>query len=148
MKLTALITAVTLGTSSLALAGTGTIRDHRDGQMEPYYEPAYISTPRPMPTWTSLGTLNQITDGVVHFDAQGLDRISTLRLASHAGKTRVIEVTLFFANGYSQLVRVEQYLNATNPSLDIDIRGRGRNVVHVSMKVRNARSSSFSVLAI
>jgi hypothetical protein len=161
MKLKALLTMLVLGTSSIAVASptpAPIVRDHRT-QPAPVFQPTPVHLPpvyqpRPMPpvqrpSWVTLGGVHQITDGAMTFRVGRLARgFSTLKLQSAAGKSLIQRVLIQFMNGRTQTVELGRYLNASNPTITIDLAGGTRSIAKVTVIGRNARQSAFRVLAI
>jgi hypothetical protein len=76
-------------------------------------------------------------------------RFSMLKLQTSAGKSFIHQVRIQFANGRTQLVKLDRYLNASSPKIAIDLDGDwARSIRNVTVVGRNARGSAFSVLAI
>jgi hypothetical protein len=177
MNLKALITTFVLGSSSVAMAHPGhapTVRDHRapvnHGPVyhEPVYQPPIYQQPgyqRPIrheapyyrspfyrPAWVMLGSVDEIVDGEMSFRVgryAHARQFTTLKLQSQGGKSLINRVLIQFANGRTQVVELNQYLTAGNPSITIDLRGhQARAVAKVTVIGRNARQSAFRVLAI
>ena len=166
MNLKALITTFVLGSSSVAMAHPvsapvyqPTAQPIYRRPMPPQYAPGYQPTVY-QPTvyepyhhhrasWTTLGAVNQIADGAMAFRVGRFgEQFSTLKLQSDAGKSLIQRVMIRFADGRTQVVEVNQYLNASNPTITIDLDGRARQVAKVTVIGRNARQSAYRVLAI
>jgi hypothetical protein len=112
----------------------------------PYYPGAYHRS-----SWVTLGGINHIVDGEMSFwpgRFRGEQQFSTLKLQSDAGKSLIYRVQIQFQNGRTQVVELNQYLNASNPSITIDLAGRARSIAKVTVVGRNARQSAYRVLAI
>ncbi len=165
MNLKALITMLVLGSSSVAMArpvtvsghagASITIRDHRDYRAPapaPVYGGSYRSPPPFVPQWTTLGTESRIVDGQTSFFVSPYlraNRFSMLKLQSSSGKSLIYRVEIQFANGRTQVVEINKYLNAGSPLIALDLAGEGsRSIRKVTVVGRNARQSSYSVLAI
>ena len=166
MKIKALITLLVLGStaSSVAMArpvlvsgyeGAPVVRDHRVHRISaPAPAPApevMLPAPPPfVPQWTTLGTESRIIDGAMSFRAGAkMGRFIALKLQSTAGKSLINRVEIKFANGRTQLVEVNKYLNASSPTITIDLAGDdARTIKGVTVVGRNARQSAYSVLAI
>jgi hypothetical protein len=145
MNIKALVTMFVLGSSSVAMAHpvsyTGVegapivARDHRT---------TFV------PQWTTLGTATQVTSGAMQFRVSpSLGKFSTLRLQTESGKSLINRVEIKFANGATQVVALNRYLTAANPRITIDLDGDwARSIRKVTVIGRNARQSSFDVLAI
>jgi hypothetical protein len=163
MKLTALITTLVLGSSSVAMARPASptvVRDHRTPVQQP--APIYQPAPQPAPiyqpapdyhrphhrSWITLGGIDHKVDGAMSFGVRWGQQFSTLKLKSEAGKSLINRVVIQFANGRTQVVELNQYLNRSNPTITIDLDGRARAIAKVTVVGRNARSSAYRVLAI
>jgi len=165
MNIKALITTLVLGSSSVA---SSVAMAHPVSApvvqpvAQPVYQPLYRA-PMPAPyeptyqpgyrrsSWVSLGGVNYIVDGQMSFrlGRTGLasERFSTLQLQTQAGKSLIQRVLIQFGNGRTQVVEVNQYLNASNPTITIDLEGRARTISKVTVVGRNARQSAYRVLA-
>lgn len=113
------------------------------------HQPRVYEPYRHRAAWTTLGGVNQIADGAMAFRVGRFgEQFSTLRLQSDAGKSLIQRVMIRFADGRTQVVEVNQYLNASNPAITIDLDGRARQIAKVTVIGRNARQSAYRVLAI
>lgn len=177
MKLKALITTLVLGSSSVASVAVARpvhapinapmVRDHRAPAAEdcgpvhtrpaPIYQPAHDPTPiyqpaNPRSRWVTLGSVDHVVNGEVSFRVGRFGRddqqFRALKLSSEAGKSLIQRVLIRFTNGRTQVVEVNEYLNASNPSIKIDLDGRARSIAKVTVIGRNARQSAYRVLAI
>lgn len=147
--LKALITTLfVVGTASVAVAGPA-VRDHRTA---PAYQPDVHAKHRSgpiRPVWTTLGGVYRPTDGAVSFRVSpAANRFTTLRLQSASGKSLIQRVRIQFANGGQQVVNLNRYISPENPIITIDLKGQARNITQVTVVGRNARASSYNVLAI
>jgi hypothetical protein len=153
MNIKALITMLVLGSSSVAMAHPVSysgfegapiaVRDHR--------MPAPVLHSGPfVPQWTTLGTERQIASGAMKFRVgPSLGKFSMLKLQTAAGKSLINRVEIQFMNGATQTVALNQYLNASNPIITIDLAGDwARSIRNVTVVGKNARQSAYSVLAI
>jgi hypothetical protein len=166
MNIKALITTLVLGSSSVAMARPVAPIHDRPIPVEPDGGPGYMPAPRPIyqpaprpyypgayhrASWTTLGGVSHIVDGEMSFRParfRGEQQFSTLKLQSDAGKSLIYRVLIQFQNGRTQVVELNQYLNASNPSIQIDLNGRARSIAKVTVVGRNARQSAYRVLAI
>ena len=146
MNIKALITMLVLGSSSVAMA-------HPVSQVD--FEGAPVVTrdhrsPPFVPQWTTLGTTSQSGNGAMKFYASpSAGKFTMLRLQTTAGKAFIKQVEIKFAGGATQVVALNQYLNAANPIITIDLDGnRGRSIRNVTVVAKNTRQSSFRVQAI
>ncbi|HSK05025.1 MAG TPA: hypothetical protein VK932_27440, partial [Kofleriaceae bacterium] len=105
-----------------------------------------------VPLWATLGTESRIIDGAMSFRVDPRlrsARFTALKLQSSAGKSLIHRVEIQFANGRKQIVALNQYLTAASPTITIDLAGdAARSIRNVTVVGRNARQSSYSVLAI
>jgi len=149
------------------------VRDHRmpvepdcdPGQAPAMPAPAPVAQPvwQPMPPqpapgyerpyyrsgWIMLGGVDRITAGPTTFRVGRFGKqLSTLKLEGEGRKSLIQRVLIQFANGRTQVVEVNQYLTASNPTIEIDLQGRTRAVSKVTVYSRNARQSAYRVLAI
>jgi hypothetical protein len=149
MMLKALITTLVLGTSSVAMARPVAPNYQPTPVYQPYRPAPVYRAPAHRSSWVTLGSVNHIANGEMSFwmGRTMNERFSTLKLKSGAGKSLIQRVLIQFANGRTQTVDVNQYLNASNPTITIDLQGRERAISKVTVIGRNARQSSFSVLA-
>jgi hypothetical protein len=170
MNLKALVTMLVLGSSSVALArpvavsgsagASITVRDHRAPRdyrapvpaPAPAHDGSYRTPPPFVPLWVTLGTESRIIDGAMAFRVNPTlrsARFSALKLQSAGGKSLIHRVEIQFANGRTQVVQLNQYLTAASPTITIDLAGdAARAIRNVTVVGRNARQSSYSVLAI
>lgn len=170
MNLKALITTFVLGSSSVASSAVAmahpvaappapvyqpTAQPIYSRPMPPQYAPGYEPTVyqpayhHHRAAWTTLGGVDRIVDGAMAFRVGRFgEQFSTLRLQSDAGKSLIHRVLIRFADGRTQVVELNQYLNASNPTITIDLEGRARQIAKVTVIGRNARQSAYRVLAI
>ena len=158
MNIKALITLLVLGSSSVALArpvaysgqeGAPSVRDHRAPAPAPAYDGSFRSPPPFVPPWVTLGTERRMVNGEMAFRVHpSFGRFSTLRLQTTAGKSLIYQVKIQFPNGAVQTVALNQYLDAANPTITVDLDGSwARSIKKVTVVGRNARGSSFNVQA-
>jgi hypothetical protein len=127
-KIKALITALVLGTSSLAAADTGlsfhasaswgspamtapVVRDHRTTPMT-YRAPV---APFARGTWISLAEPMNLARGRTFIDLNSRAQLNQLRLQSTSGQAFVSTVTVNYVNGASQVVTLNQWIDSRNP---------------------------------
>lgn len=157
MNTKALITLLVLGSSSVAMArpvaysgqeGAPSVRDHRAPAPAPAYDGSFRSPPF-VPPWVTLGAERRMINGEMAFRVNpSSGRFSTLRLQTTAGKSLIYQVKIQFSNGAVQTVALNQYLNAANPTITVDLDGSwARSIKKVTVVGRNARGSSFNVQA-
>ncbi len=169
MNIKALVTMLVLGSSSVAMArpvavsgsagASVVVRDHRTQAPAPAPKPAYQAeyggahrSPPWRPVWVNLGTESRYMDGEMKFHVSPYHKakaFSTLKLQSSSGKSLIYRVKIQFANGRTQVVELNRYLNKNTPTITIDLAGdSARSIRNVTVIGRNATQSTYSVLAI
>ena len=152
MNLKAIITALVLaGTSTAALAdpvvrdhrdtndaSAQVIRDHRDQDDRDQGEM------HKRPSWMVLAAQSQLAHGrdVIALSS----RISSLKLVAQKGTTRIDTLTIKFANGATQRIRLNQTLAPSAQPLTIALDGGLRNVTRITLTGSSSRRASFEVL--
>ena len=75
-------------------------------------------------------------------------RFQTLKLETAGLKTYVSTVKINFADGRSQVVTLNEYINASNPCVTIDLAGRApRAIKSIVFTGANARQSTLKLIA-
>ena len=104
MNLKAIITALVLaGTSTAALADSN-VRDHRDDTTQVVRDHRDDSHKRP--SWMVIASSSQLSRGRDVIAANA--RVSSLKLVALKGSTTISSVTVKFANGAIQKIRLGQ----------------------------------------
>lgn len=109
-------------------------------------------------SWMLLGTVNRIVDTgtPMQFNlGREAGRVNKIMLQSNGGKTRVAQVTINFADGRSETIKLDRYLGsvganatvASSANITIDVQ-RNRRIASITVEGQNARESSFSVYAL
>jgi hypothetical protein len=156
--LTTLVTTFILGSSSLALAQPGMATDHRqDAQLEAHGQLGVRGDrwnhqpPAPVaPVWITLAS-SALRDGRTILPVNPRSgRFSTLMLES-TGSAQISGVSIEFANGQKQFVKLAQQLDSRRP-LTIDLDGNKRSIKSVVVISRSSnhwmrRAANISVLA-
>ena len=140
MNLKALITALVLaGTSTAALADP-IVRDHRDDTSA---QVDHRGDFHKRPSWMVLASQSQLARGrdVITTNA----RISTVKLVARKGSTTIDMLTIKFANGATQKVRLNQTLAPNAQPLTIALDGGLRNVTRITVTGSSSRRASFEV---
>ena len=141
MKLSALITSLVLGISSVAAAAPSGpfVRDHRaPGIAVGEYNPAM--------SWQTLSNHEQLRFGRDAVQLYTPVRASTLMLQANRGSMFVGHVVVTFASGRTQTIELNQRLHHGQP-LRIDLAGRMRMVSRIVVVGRGGWGSSYRVLA-
>jgi len=149
MNLKALITALVLaGTSTAALADSN-VRDHRDDTTQ-------VSAPQSadivrdhrvdhrLPRWMTIASSSQLSRGRDVITANA--RVSSLKLVALKGSTTINTVTVKFANGATQKIRLDETIAPQSQPVTIALQGGTRNVVSIVLSGNSNRRASFEVL--
>lgn len=143
MNLKAIITALVLaGTSTAALADP-VVRDHRDDASAQIVRD-HRDDLHKRPTWMVIASSGQLSRGRDIIAANA--RISTLKLVALKGSTTITNVTVKFANGATQQVRLGQTIAPRSQPITIDLKGAQRNVVSIVVSGNSNRRASFQLL--
>lgn len=144
MHLKALITALVLaGTSTAALADSN-VRDHRDNDTSAQVDRDQRGDFHNRPSWMVLASKSQLARGRDVIAANA--RISSLELVAKKGTTTIDTLTIKFANGATQKVRLNQTLVPNARPLTIALDGGLRNVTRITVTGSSSRRASFEVL--
>ena len=145
-KLASLVTSLVLGSSGLAAAAP-----YATPPAAPHVEYQY-KRPAPLPaSWQSLGSARLGTGYASRsmLDVSSRERFDKIELVANAGKMEIKRVTIKFADGQSQVVRLKSTLEKGCTPLTIDLDGaRGRRIDAITVQGTGGWRSSFSVLAI
>ena len=136
----ALITLLIVGTSSVALAQPLTVRDHRDTRFAPPpitqpaprprpYHPGryqqdmrYRATPVVLAQNVQLAQRGRFEQRPLHIDVdRRIGAIRKLRIDRDTGMARVDRIVVRLTNGRTLTYRVDRYLSARSPSIEIDL---------------------------
>ena len=142
MNLKALITALVLaGTSTAALADSN-VRDHRELSAQVARDRSGDFFKRP--SWMVLASQSQLSRGRDVIAANA--RISSVKLVPLKGATTINTLTIKFADGATQRVRLNQTLAPNARPLTIALDGGLRNVTRITVTGSSSRRASFEVL--
>jgi hypothetical protein len=146
MNLKALITALVLaGTSTAALADP-VVRDHRDNDASAQVVRDHRDQDdmHKRPSWMVIASQGQLSHGrdVIATNA----RISSVKLVALKGATTISTVTIKFANGSSQKLRVNQTIAPNSQPLTLALDGGLRNVTRITVTGSSSRRASFQIL--
>lgn len=129
MKFKALITALVLGSSSLAMAAPG----YQTTAFRPNPDAVYRS---PVVLASNL-TLNKAQKRTV-LQVDSERRFTKLQISGVSGRTEIQAVTITFANGQKQVVRNLDRLLTGNQAFTIDLEGRSRQIDSIAIKGESA----------
>ena len=157
MKISALITTLVLGASSVASADhqvepSITYRDRdrdfddREPMVRDHRMPVDLIGPPVQRGWTMLSSSERLRWGRDAVQLYAPVRASQLMLAANQGSTFIQRVEITFANGRTQTIELGQRLHHRQP-LTIDVPGRSRMVSRIVVFGRGSFGSSYRVLA-
>jgi hypothetical protein len=129
MKFKALITALVLGSSSLAMAAPGFTTTTASFRPAPDYR-----SPVVLASKLSLNKAQKRT--VLQVESQR--RFTQLQISGVSGRTEIQAVTITFANGQKQVVRNLDKMLTGNAAFTIDLEGRSRQIESISIKGESA----------
>lgn len=118
-KITALITTLFLGSSSIALAAPGVVRDHR--------APAPVTTAYRMPVrpaWVALSSPTKLDRGRNAIKVTNPSRYSQLRLQATAGSSFIKSLTIRYADGTKQELAINKTLDPRSPMIELPVSSR------------------------
>lgn len=144
MNLKALITALVLaGTSTAALADP-VVRDHRVDDPSAQVRDHRDHDLHTRPSWMVIASQGQLARGrdVIATNA----RITSIKLVALKGATTINTVTIKFANGATQKLRVNQTLAPNARPLTLALDGGLRNVTRITVTGSSSRRASFQIL--
>jgi hypothetical protein len=146
MNLKALITALVLaGTSTAALADP-VVRDHRAADASAQVVRGHRDQDdlHRRPSWMVIASQGQLAHGrdVIATNA----RISSVKLVALKGSTTINTITIKFANGATQKLRVNQTIAPDAKPLTFAINGGLRNVTRITVTGSSSRRASFQLL--
>lgn len=142
MNFKALITALVLaGTSTAALADP-MVRDHRDDTTQVVRD--HREDLHKRPSWMVIASSSQLSRGRDVIAANA--RLSTLKLVALKGATKIGTITVKFANGSQQKIRLDQTIAPSSQPVTIAVNGGVRNVTQIVLSGSSNRRASFEVL--
>ena len=159
-KFKALITALVLGSSSAAMAAPSvsfsaeaswgtvspTVRDHRDQRTVTTYPAFEAPTSRfARGTWISLAEPMNSRRGQSVIDIDSRAKLNQIRLQSASGASYIGTVTIRFVGGASQVITLNQWLDARNPMAQFNL-NRTTQVDSILISgARNRRGGTYQV---
>jgi hypothetical protein len=99
-------------------------------------------------SWVALTQPTRIDRGREFFHiGEQAGRFDQLKLENTAGRSYITQVLVEYANGKSQVVHLNENLNASNPCITINLSGRDRAISRIVVYGSTARHSSYQILA-
>lgn len=134
-KLKALITTIILGTSAAAFAA-------------PMHQPEMQQSWRRQTAWTTLASSAKISGTVEYIKVSPrAARFDQLKLTTLSGKTQIKLVQINFANGGSQVVRLNTQLSKSNTTATIDLTGQNRQISGIVVYGSSNARGAYQILA-
>jgi len=146
MKLSALVTTLVLGLSSVAVAAP-TVRDHRHPAppTPTTYRPV---RPKPVPVkrWTLLDA-SSAREGRNVIRVTTKQRFSKLKLEATRGAMVVDKVIVTFGNGRTRTIDVNARLGTNTGAKILDLPGADREIDRIVVITRGRTRASYTVQA-
>ena len=149
MRIKALITALVIGSSSVALAAPSpVVRDHREvsARYDGHFDARFGVRPMPL-RWVTLANDTHLSGRTSIKVAPSARKYSKVELRADKGLTQIDKVMIQFANGRTQLVEQNARLTASKP-LTIDLKGEARSIDRIVIVGRGTPWASLDVLAL
>jgi hypothetical protein len=167
MKIKALVTALVLGSSSVALAdhdklAKPTVRDHRAPIAQPYKPaPAPVTQVAPVRPqagaysgWARFFARPQLLANDTHLTGRAVINVpattrafTKLELRSNNGRTSIDRVMITYGNGQRQVLALRKVVTGKN-SVTIDLAGGARNVKSVLLIGNSTRRATIDVIGV
>lgn len=154
MKISAIVTALVLGASSLAAAAPSIThqqtvqRTYRDNVADRRFAPPMV---RPAPVrWQLLDSAKPSRLGRTVVDVNSKARFSKLKLEATRGTASIDKVMITFANGRTQIVNLDKRLSGYGASsfAIIELDGLvGRQISKIVVLSKTNARASYSILA-
>jgi hypothetical protein len=105
----------------------------------------------PKPHWTALSGSLQLQKGKYDYVRVGAQAgsFTTLELKNLSGKNDIKQMTIDFADGRSQVVRLDKTLDGRDPVLTVDLAGtHGRQIQRIVIAGQSTHAGSYELFAI
>jgi hypothetical protein len=155
MNIKALVTAVVLGSSSIALAAPSSfgppahnVRDHRVAPVKPMPQvaPAPARVSPFAPRWVTLASSAKVS-GQAHIRVPSNRTFSKLELRTTGNRAKIDRVAIRYSDGRTQTVRVRNTQNGRQP-VTIDLPSRGRSIQALTVYGNTGRRGALDIRAI
>lgn len=143
MKLSALVTTLVLGFSSVAVAAP-TVRDHRHDAPQ-VYRPVR-ARPAPVQRWTLLDASNA-REGRNVIRVATKQRFTKLKLEATRGATMIDKVIVTFGNGRTRTIAVNARLGMNTGAKILDLPGAAREIDRIVVVTKGRARASYTVQA-
>ena len=151
MKISALVTSLILGISSVAAAAPGAPAVHANPvAASRFAPPMYRPQHRPV-RWTLLDTSRPSRFGRTVIDVQSNARFTKLKLEATRGVPVIDKVMITYGNGRTQTIEVDKRLGGFNPAMSstvLDLGGNfGRQISKIVILSKSGARASYSISA-
>lgn len=119
--------------------------DTRPNTNVSYYEGSYFQTAQ-RPGWVALTQATRIETIRENFNLANSGLIDQLRLDSVRGSTSISMLRIVFADGTSQEITVNKTIDASTPSITMDLKGRARQVSYINVYGKSSSGAAFVML--
>ena len=144
-KISAIVTALVLGASSVAMAAPGFGPANTRAPMGQAYRPF-----RPVPqSWVTLESNGSLARGRDHINVNTGARFSKLKLESASrGSLFIDKVIISFANGQKQVVELDKRLGNRTGAALIDVDGRSRQITRIVVMGKGGYRGTYTLSAL
>jgi hypothetical protein len=153
-KLTALITTVVLGASSVAMARPAQLldngwRERQDLRMDREREPQFSGQRTYRPTWVALSGATRIAGGrdVIPVGSQK-GRFTQLRFQTTEGASLIDRVLIRFSDGRWQATDVNKQIDTGHPMVEVVLDGDRKKIDQIIVIGAANRRASYQVFGI
>lgn len=152
MKISALVTSLVLGVSSVAVAAPGAPAVHQKPLAAARYAPPMV---RPLPVrpapvrWMQLDTAKPSRFGRTVVDVNSRQRFSKLKLEALRGIASIDKVLVTFGNGRTQTIELDRRLGGfgAQRAAVIDLKGNARQITKIVILSKSNTRASYSISA-
>jgi hypothetical protein len=152
MKISALVTSLVLGISSVAGAAPGAPAAHHNAVVAARYAPPMV---RPLPVrpapvrWMQLDTASSSRFGRTVIDVNTKLRFSKLKLEALRGVSSIDKVLVTYGNGRTQTIELDKRLGGFGAQsfAVIDLNGNARQITKIVILSKSRTRASYSISA-
>jgi len=147
MKISALVTSLVLGISTVAAAAPGAPAVHANPVAAARFAPPMY---RPQPTrWTLLDTSKPSRFGRQVIDVNSKRAYTKLKLEAQRGVASIDKVMVTFGNGRTQTIEVDKRLGGFGASsfTVLDLNGGSRQITKIVILSKSGARASYSISA-
>lgn len=137
-KLTAIVTALVLGSTTVAVAAPFLSRPERQQEQARRYRHSWVALSEPF-------ALDRVWRPI---DVAERGTFTQLRLQTARGASQIHRVVIHFKNGEQQIVDVHKRLAVDSPMLEITLDGNNRKIDRIVIVGDSHRNAAVQVFAI